>query len=162
MKIKLLSEALTVQQKILEELLDLLECETRDLADVNVEAIVAINSKKEEAIARIQAYTASLRKVIGEAAVSLGLSVDISLGDLVANLGQQGNRDVLLQHEQLNKVAEHVRQVAAMNFDIAERFAASVTSSLELLTRVINQSNIYGAGGYQQRPAGAVLINREA
>ena len=162
MKIKLLSEALMVQQKILEELLDLLERETLDLADVIVEAIFTINGKKEEVVARIQAYAAPLRKVIGEAAISLGLSFDISLGDLAANLGQQGKRDVLLQREQLNKVAERVRQVAAMNHDIAERFAASVTISLELLTRIINQSNIYSAGGYQQRPTGAVLINSEA
>ncbi len=76
---------------------------------------------------------------------------------------QKGKKDVSRLHEELNRVAGRIRQLISINREIAERFAASVTSSLELLTRVINQSNIYGAsGGYQQRPAGAVMINREA
>lgn len=163
MKIKMLSEALSVQQKVLEELLDLLERETRDLADVNIEAMVEINSQKEEVGARIQVHTALLRQMIGEAAVGLGLPGDSPLGELAARLGQQGNKEILLQHEQLNKVAEQVQQVAAMNHEIAERFAATLNQSLNFLTRIINQSSVYGAsGGYQQRPTGAVMINMEA
>lgn len=163
MKIKMLSEALSVQQKVLEELLDLLERETRDLSDVNIEAMVEINSQKEEVGVRIQAHIAPLRQMIGEAAVSLGLPVDSPLGALAARLGQQGNKEIPLQHEQLNKVAEHVRQAAAMNHEIAERFAATLNQSLVFLKQIINQSNVYGAsGGYQQRPTGAVMINMEA
>lgn len=163
MKIKKLSEALSVQQKDLEELLNLLERESRDLADVNIEAMVEINTKKEEVGARIQIHTATLRQLIGETAVDLGLSAASTLGELAARLKQQGNKEIPLQHEKLNKVAEQVQQVAAMNQEIAERFAATLNQSLNFLTRVLSQSTVYGAsGGYQQRPTGAVMINMEA
>ena len=163
MKIKMLSEALSAQQKDLEELLELLERETHDLADVKIEAMVEINGKKEEVGARIQAHSAPLRQIIGEAAISLGLPADSPLGKVAAKLGQKGNKEIPLQHEQLNKVAERVQQVAAMNQEIAERFAATLNQSLNFLTRVLSQSTVYGAsGGYQQRPTGAVMINMEA
>jgi flagellar biosynthesis/type III secretory pathway chaperone len=163
MKINKLSEALTVQQKVLEELLDLLEQETGKLADVNIDAMVEINSRKDDVGERIQAHTALLRQIIAEVALSLGLPVDSPLGQLAEKLGQQGNKEILLQHKQLNKVAEQVRQVATMNHEIAERFTATLNQSLNYLTRIINQSSVYGAsGGYQQRPSGAVMINMEA
>ena len=163
MKMEKLSEALSTQQKVLEELLDLLELETSQLADVNIEAMVEINGKKEEVGARIQTHTGSLRQTIVEAATGLGLPVDTPLGELAAMLEQQGNKEILLQHKQLNKVAEGVRQAAEMNHEIAERFAETLNHSLTFLTRIINQSSVYGAsGGYQQRPSGAVMINMEA
>lgn len=163
MKIKMLSEALSVQQKDLEELLDLLERETHYLTDVNIEAMVEINGRKEDVGARIQAHTAVVRQMIDEAAASLGIPLNSTLSELAAKLAQQGNKEFLLQHKQLNEVAEHVRRVAAMNQEIAERFTATLSQSLNFLTRILSQSTVYGAsGGYQQRPAGAILINREA
>ena len=163
MTIKRLSEALSGQQKVLEELLDLLKRETDELADVNIEAMAEINSKKEELGARIQTHTAVLRQVIAETTNSLGLPSDLPFGELAAKLGRQGNKEIILQHEQLNAVAEQVRQVAAMNQEIAGRFADALNQSLNFLTRIINQSSVYGAsGGYQQRTPGAVIINMEA
>jgi len=163
MTIKRLSEALSGQQKVLEELLDLLKRETSELTDVNIEAMTEINSKKEELGARIQTHTAVLRQVIAETTNSLGLPSDLPFGELAAKLGRQGNKEIILQHEQLNAVAEQVRQVAAMNQEIAGRFADALNQSLNFLTRIINQSSVYGAsGGYQQRTPGAVIINMEA
>lgn len=163
MTIKRLSEALSGQQKFLEELLDLLKRETSELTDVNIEAMAEINSKKEELGTRIQTHTAVLRQVIAETTNSLGLPSDLPFGELAAKLGQQGNKEIILQHEQLNAVAEQVRQVAAMNQEIAGRFADALNQSLNFLTRIINQSSVYGAsGGYQQRTPGAVIINMEA
>lgn len=163
MKIKMLSEALKTQQSVLEELLDLLERETHELSSINIEAMDGINSQKEEVGARIMAHTAALRQKTGDTSVSLGLPLDTPLGELAAKLAQQGNRQIQLQHEQLKKVAEQVRQVAAMNHEIAERFTETLNHSLNFLTRVLSQSSVYGAsGGYQQRPTGAVMINMEA
>lgn len=163
MKIRKLSETLAEQQKVLEELLDLLERETRDLSEVHIDAMTEINNRKEEVGARIQALAAPLRKAIDEAALSLGLPENSSLGELAAKLAAKGNKEILAQQEQLHQVAEKVRQVAVMNQEIAERFAATLNQSLNFLTRIISQSNVYGAsGGYQQRPTGAVMINMEA
>jgi flagellar biosynthesis/type III secretory pathway chaperone len=163
MKIKMLSEALSDQLKVFEELLALLERETQELANVNIEAMNEINVQKEDVGALIQVHTATLRQVIGETAISLGLPLNSSLGELAAKLKQQGNKEIILQHEQLNKVAERVQQVAALNHEIAERFSETLSQSLDFLTRIISQSSVYGAsGGYQQRPTGAVMINMEA
>ncbi len=49
-----------------------------------------------------------------------------------------------------------------MNLEVAQRFSSTVTLSLDLMTRLVNQSNMYGTGGYQQRQTGAVIINMEA
>jgi hypothetical protein len=82
---------------------------------------------------------------------------------LAARLKAKGNREIPRLHAELNGAAVKIRQVAAVNRDIAERFAVSVTTSLTLLTRLINQSNTYGAsGGYQQAAVGSVMINKEA
>lgn len=158
-----LSIALDTQLHLLEEFLALLTRETRELSDIHLEAMAEINGQKESIAARIETHSAVLRKEIEEAAISAGLSAKSTLGELAAACKQKGDKNVSRLHEELNRTADRVGQAISLNREIAERFAASVTSSLELLARVINQSNTYGAsGGYQQRQTGAVLINREA
>src|ERR1700741_2867629 len=158
-----LTKTLSLQLQMFEELLAILKRETHGLSEINLEAMAEINSQKESVTARIEANTAPLRQAIGEAASHLGLPSDASLGELAAKLKQQGNKDIPRLHLDLNKIADQIRLTAGMNLEIAERFAASVSSSLKFLMRIINQSNVYGAsGGYQQRPTGAVMINREA
>jgi hypothetical protein len=111
----------------------------------------------------MEEHTVPLRQAMEEAAVSLALPRDCSLGELSALLEKKGNKEIPLLHGTLNKLAKQVRMTATMNREIADRFVATVSTSLNFLTRIINQSAVYGAsGGYQQRPAGAVMINREA
>ena len=63
----------------------------------------------------------------------------------------------------LVNVIEHKGDLRVSSREIAEKFAASLGNSLEFVSRIINQTSTYGASGsYQQRPAGSVLINREA
>lgn len=160
---KTLTEVLSVQMQLLEELLALLKRETQELADIHLDAMAEVNERKEELAKRIEAHTAPLRRAIEATVVQAGLPAGGSLGELAALLKQKGNTEIPRLHRELNNQADLVRQTAAMNREIAERFAATVSTSLSLLTRVINQSTIYGAsGGYQKRPSGAVLINREA
>lgn len=155
--------ALEKQLKLLEEFLSLLRRETRELSDIRIDAMAEINGLKEDNAARIETHSALLRKEIEEEASREGLSPKATLGELADVCKQKGTKDVSMLHEDLGRIADHIRQAISVNKEIAERFAASVTTSLGLLTRVINQSNTYGAsGGYQQRPAGAVLVNREA
>lgn len=158
-----LVSALLIQQELLQELLLLGERETPALSDIRLEDMAEINSSKSDIFQRMESHAGPLREAISTTARGLGLSPDASLGSVAGELARKGDRDVLRLHEKLNDVAVKVRQTLEINREVAERFAASVRSSLELLTRLVNQSNVYGAtGSYQQRQVGSVMINREA
>ncbi|MEI7817825.1 MAG: flagellar protein FlgN [Desulfuromonadales bacterium] len=161
--VKTLTAALETQLHLLEDFINLLNRETRELSDINLDAMAELNGLKESAAARIETHSVVMRKEIEDAAVREGLPPKATLGELAATYKRKGKKEISRLHEDLNRVADRIRQAIDVNREIAERFAASVTSSLGLLTRVINQSNTYGAsGGYQQRTTGAVLVNREA
>jgi len=163
MKARDLTDALSMQLKLLEELLALLERETPELAGVSLDAMAEINALKEDVVARIEAHTDPLRHTIAEVAASLGLPPDTTLGEVAALLNKQGNADVQRLHQELNRVAGRVQEVATMNREIAERFVSMVGNSLNFLARILNQSSFYGAsGGYQRPQPGAVIINRKA
>lgn len=154
---------LKTQLQLMEEFFALLSRETRELSDIHLDAMAEINSQKESFAARIETHSALLRKELEEAASREGLPPTARLGELAEAYKRKGKTEVSHLHGELNHVADRIRQAISINREIAERFAASVAGSLQLLTRVINQSNIYGAtGGYQQRPTGSVMINREA
>lgn len=163
MSIKRLITVLEAQLKLLEEFHTLLSRETRELADINLDAMAEINRQKESMAATIETNSALLGSRIEEAASAEGLPPKSTLRELAEFYRLRGKMDISRLHEELVRVTDRVRQAISINHEIAERFAASVSSSLDLLARVINRSNTYGAsGGYQQRPTGAVMINREA
>jgi flagellar biosynthesis/type III secretory pathway chaperone len=163
MELKKMIEELTVQTGLLNELLQVLERETAEMGDVNINAMNLSNKAKEELTARIAKQTPCLQQAISAQAAREGLPGSASLGAVAAHIAKRGNLDPLARQQQIHRTAERVQQVAALNREIAERFASSITTSLTLITRLVNQSNVYGAtGGYQQRPTGAVMINREA
>lgn len=163
MAVHTLIAALETQLNLLEEFFNLLSRETREMADIHLDAMAEVNSLKETVAARIETYSALLRKELENVTSREGLSPQTTLGELADIYKRKGKNDVSRLHGELNRVAELIRQTISINREIAERFSASVAGSLDLLTRVINQSNIYGAsGGYQQRPTGSVMINREA
>lgn len=161
--IKKLTTALSDQLKLLEELLALLEQETSSLAEINLDAMAGINGLKEGVVARIEEHTTPLRETLAEVAAGLGLPPHATLGEISVVLANQGNGEIRGLHQELNRVAARVRQVASVNRDIAERFVSTVSSSLNFLVRILNQSSVYGAsGGYQPRQSGAVMVNRKA
>lgn len=155
--------ALTQQLKLQEELYTLLKRETHELSEVHVDAMAEINVQKKDISARIAAYGPILKKAIQEAASREGLSSEATLGELNSKLGHKGNRDLVRLYAELNATASQIKELLALNYAIAERFAASIGKSLDFIARIINQNSTYGASGsYQQRPSSAVLINREA
>lgn len=151
------------QLTLMKELHGLLKQETNELSDVNVAAMVEINAAKEDVSSRMQAHGVVLRTAIQDVARAEGLSVTATLGDLVAVANKKGNREIARIHSELNDLAGQIKELLGLNREIAEKFASSVGSSLEFISRIINQTSTYGASGsYQQRSAGSVLINREA
>jgi hypothetical protein len=91
-----------------------------------------------------------------------GLPTKTSLGELAARFSAKGIHELSKLHAKLNHTAEQVKQALALNREIAERFSSSIGLTLDLMSRIMNQSNTYGAsGGYKQSLASAVMINRK-
>ncbi len=163
MELKKLMEALAIEAGLLDDLLALLERESAELGNIDIIAMAASNQDKEMLITKIAEHSTQMQQAVSACAVSERLAASTSLGALAEHLSKKGHRELLSKRQQMSKTADKIKQAAALNQEIAERFAAMVTTSLGLITRLINQSNVYGAsGGYQQRPASAVMINREA
>lgn len=151
---------LSTQLVLLKELLTLLEQETIELTSINITSMETLNQRKAETTVNIEAQSAVLRQSLAEYAAAHGLSPEITLGTVITMLA---GKDILQLHTELKSVAQRVQDVAALNLEIAERFAETASTSLNLLTRLINQSSLYGtSGGYQTRPTGSIMINREA
>lgn len=163
MEMKTLKEAIAVESRLLTELLQIFERETIEMGDVNIDAMNLSNLEKEELIAKISDHAPLMKRALSELAVRQGLSPQATFKTIAESSAKRGSKELLASQQQLHATAERIQQVATLNREIAERFAFSVSTSLGLITRLINQSNVYGAsGGYQQRPASAVMINREA
>jgi flagellar biosynthesis/type III secretory pathway chaperone len=159
---KLLS-ALEIQVKLLEELQQLLRRETDELSAVHLDTMAVINIEKEDLSSRIGAHLPNLHTSILEVATREGLSSRTVLGELAARLSKKGSQDVARFHAELHASAVQIKELLNLNREIAARFAASVGTTLDFLARMMNQASTYGASGsYQQRPAGAVFINKEA
>lgn len=163
MELQKLMTATTTQITLLDELLALLERETAELSDVNISAMTQTNLAKEELLKKVAAQALVLQQAISDMAMGEGFSSGASLGVIAEHLANKGVTELLREQRRLKKTAEKVRQVAAMNHGIAERFSSTIATSLKLVTRIINQSTMYGATGeFQKGQAGAVMINREA
>lgn len=163
MELKKLIEVIDIQAKLLDELLKTLECETVEMGDVNIAAMSISNKSKEELAARISEHAPILKQSIAGLSAREGLPEATLLRTVAEHLAKRGNRELLNKQKHIRDLAISVQLASALNRDIAERFATSATTTLNLITRIINQSNVYGAsGGYMQRQTGAVMINREA
>ena len=163
MKLKLLLDMLAVQSELLEELLTVFERETVEMGDLNISGMSGSNQAKEELIGKITVNSQAIQQAISGLAVSYDLVATTSLKSIAEHLAKKGNKELLLKQQHLTKTTDRIQQVAALNLEIAERFTSTITTSLTLITRLINQSNIYGAsGGYQRNSTSSVMINREA
>lgn len=163
MELKQLLDTVAVQSGLLDELLTVLERETVEMGDINISGMSGSNQAKEELLNRIARHSQIMQQAISGLAVRDGLAVTTSLKGIAEHLAKKGIEELFLKQQQLAKTTDRIQQVAVLNREIAERFSSTITTSLTLITRLINQSNVYGAsGGYQQSQTGAVMINREA
>lgn len=163
MELKKLIEEIVAQNGLLNELLGVLERETAEMGDVNIAAMGISNQAKEELTTRIAERSQHIQRAVSQLAAREGVPGAVSLGILAEHFAKKGSGELLVKQKQIRATAERVQQVASLNREIAERFSASVSSSFNLITRLISQSNVYGSsGGYQLQPVSSVMINREA
>jgi len=163
MELKKLIEEIVVQNGLLNELLAVLERETAEMGDINISAMSISNQTKEELTGKIAEHSPVIQRAISQLSAREGIPGAVSLGVLAEHIAKKGNRELLIKQQQIRATAERVQQVASLNREIAERFSESVASSFNLITRLMNQSNVYGpAGGYKPQSVGSVMINREA
>lgn len=163
MELKKLMTATATQAALLDELLALLERETAELSDVNISAMTQTNLAKEELLRKMAEHAPVMQRAISDMAMREGFPAGTPLGVIAEHLAKRGATELIRDQKRLKKTAEKIKGVAARNSGIAERFASTIATSLKLVTRIINQSNTYGATGeYQKGQAGAVMINREA
>lgn len=163
MKSKKLIDEINAQRVLIEELIQAFERETAEMSSVNISAMNTTNLIKEELITKISAQSQRLQQAISDTAASEGLPNSATLGKLVEHLAKKGDKELQKLQKQLNSRVDKLNNLADLNKAIAERFASTVNTSLNYITKLINQSNVYGRSGvYQQRLTGAVMINREA
>lgn len=163
MELKALIDTASEQSALMEQLLESLERETSELSEVKIDAMNQTNLEKEDLIRKISKHAPVLQNEIAAVAALEGLPSDVTLGVLAKYLAKQGRNELSEIHGMLKKTSASIKRVATMNRTIAERFASTISTSLDLITRLINQSNTYGAtGGLQRRATGSVMINREA
>jgi flagellar biosynthesis/type III secretory pathway chaperone len=163
MELKKMMTAVTTQAALLDELLKLLERETTELSGVDIAAMAQTNQAKEDLLKKISEHAQVMQQAIADMATRDGLAPESPFAVVAEHLAKGGHPEPLTWQVRLKSTAERIRQVATMNHGIAERFSSTIATSLNLVTRIINQSNVYGAtGGYQKNTTGAVMINREA
>lgn len=160
MSTKKFAELLSFQLLLLEKMGIVMEQETEALSNIYLDKLPDINLQKADLSAEIERTIVNLRQLISEEATKAGISPSATLGAIAEAIDLP---EITALHKSLNIAAGKVRDTAAMNLEIAERFAETAGSTLNLLTGLINQTSVYGASGsYQQRAPGSMMINREA
>lgn len=158
-----LKEIFAIQVKLMGELLALLEQETSELLDINLDAMSEINAQKEIKTARINEYTPPFREIVSEIATSYGLPANASLMDVVSQLGKRGYTEIPRMYQDLNSLAKQVKLVTSLNQDIAERSVSMIKNALFILAQILDQSSTYNASGsYYSWKIDAILVNHDA
>jgi flagellar biosynthesis/type III secretory pathway chaperone len=160
MSIRKFAELLSFQLLLLEKIEIVMEQETEALSNINLDKLPDINLQKADLSAEIEQTIVNLRHLMSEQATKAGLSPAATLGAIAEAIDLP---EITALHKSLNTAAGKVRDTAAMNLEIAEHFAETAGSTLNVLTGLINQTSVYGSSGsYQQRSTGSMMINREA
>lgn len=166
-----MSDAVTILIGLLDEelavcneLKQLMLAEQQALITLDTVKMEELNSRKEKMVLRQRKTAESLKEAMGRTAHQAGLAATCSLSDLVRKLPPEaGKRAKVLQNELL-KTGTEVSDLARQNKEMLERFLATVNTSLSFITKVLNSSNFYGAGGtyLNNERTGAMIVNREA
>lgn len=158
--IGLLDEQMAVCTDLKQLMLD----EQQALIALDTVRMEELNSLKEKMVTRQRKTAESLKEAMGRTAHQAGLSANCSLSELVRKLPQETGKRVKSIQDELLKVGTEVSELAMQNKEMLERFLSTVNNSLGFITKVLNSSNFYGAGGtyLNNDRTGAMIVNREA
>lgn len=158
-----LAAALAEQLAVCTELKQLLLDEQKAMSTLDTPFLEAVNSSKELVVNRQMKATDQLRNVMGRMSRQAGLPVDSSLSELLRTLPKDAVQQLAPLQKQLQEAGSAVKELAAQNRAVLERFLGTINESLGFLTRILNSSNFYGANGaYRKEQTGAMIVNREA
>ena len=158
-----LSSALAEQLAVCAELRQLLLDEQKAMSSLDTPLLETINSRKEQVVSRQRKATDQLRNVMGRMSRQAGIPVDSGLSELLPALPKDAVQQLAPLQKQLQEVGSAVKELAAHNRAVLERFLGTINESLGFLTRILNSSNFYGANGaYRKEQTGAMIVNREA
>ena len=159
-----LTETLSEQLTILNELQQTLQDEQRAIVNIDTPLMETLNSQKELLIARQRKVTEKLRTVMAETARQLGLSPAVTLGELVEKMPMSMKTQVEPLQLAAKQSSSAVSALANQNRGMLERFLGVVNESLGFILRILNTSNTYGVRGtyLSNAQSGAVMVSKEA
>jgi flagellar biosynthesis/type III secretory pathway chaperone len=159
-----LTEVLTEQLLVLNELQLALQDEQKAIVNLDTKLMEAINSQKEQLVTRQRRVAETLRTVMAETAAHFGLSSSATLSEIVEKMPLALKSQVEPLQQATKQGGSVVSVLANQNRGMLERFLGVVNDSLAFILRILNTSNTYGVRGtyLSNQQAGAVMVSKEA
>jgi len=159
-----LAEVLTEQLTVLKELQQALQDEQKAIVNLDTTLMEAMNSQKEQLVARQRRVAETLRIVMAETAAQFGLSPSVTLSEIVEKMPPVMKAQVEPLQQAAKQGGSAVSVLANQNRGMLERFLGVVNESLGFILRILNTSNTYGVRGtyLSNVQAGAVMVSKEA
>lgn len=159
-----LTQALADQVTILNELQQTLQDEQKAIAALDTVLMEALNSQKEQLIARQREGAVQLHKVMSETAAQLNLPLSATLSELMEKMPSSMRTQLEPLQQSAKQAGSAVSVLANQNRGMLERFLGVVNESLGFILRILNTSNTYGVRGtyLSNSQAGAVMVSKEA
>lgn len=162
--VQALFNALTEQLEICTELKRLMLDEQQAIVALDTARMEELNNLKEQTVLRQRRSAEALKNAMGQLARQTGRDAKSPLSDMIRALPAEAAKKLIAVQKELQQTGADVTELARQNKEVLERFLGTVNTSLGFITRVLNSSNFYGAGGtyLNNERTGAMIVNREA
>jgi len=159
-----LTDVLGEQVAILKELQQTLQDEQKAIAALDTQLMESLNSQKELLVNRQRIVAETLRRVMSETAVQLGLAPSVTLSEIVEKMSLPMKTQVAPLQQSAKQLGSSVSVLANQNRSMLERFLGVINESLGYILRILNTSNTYGVRGtyLANAQSGAVMVSKEA
>lgn len=159
-----LTDVLTQQVTVLQELQQVLQLEQKAILDLDTAEMELLNSRKEELLIRQRAAADTLRLAMSETAAELRLPGSATLSEIIDAMPVPMKAQVQPLQQAVRQTGSSVSVVAGQNRQMLEQFLGVVNDSLGFILRILNTSNTYGVRGtyLPNHQAGAVMVSKEA
>lgn len=159
-----LTDVLTQQVVVLQELQQVLQQEQKAIVGLDADEMELLNSQKEKLLIRQRAVADTLRQTMTETAAELRLPGSATLTEIIDAMPAPMKAQVQPLQHSARQAGASVSVLASQNRGMLERFLSVVNDSLGFILRILSTSNTYGVRGtyLANTQAGAVMVNREA